>query len=332
MTDAANRTPTSTVDALRAEVDASLRALALPTHPQALYAPIRYVLERGGKRLRPVLVLLAGEIYGAARSAAMPVALAVEVFHNFTLVHDDIMDHSATRRGQPTVHVKWDESTAILSGDYMMALSYRLLAQGPEDVLSEMLAVFDEMVGHLCEGQALDKQFESVPVISLSDYEQMIDSKTGALLRASLELGGLTAMAPEVDRVKLREIGVHLGRAFQIQDDLLDLVADDHRWGKTVGGDLVEGKKTYLLVRALELASGDERAFFERLVLNGGLEHEEVPRARGFLTEMGIVSEARDAVNAHTEAALTLIQSIESSAAPRATLANLVEQLRVRMH
>ena len=317
---------------LREAVERAVDAIDLPAEPSSLYDPVRYVLDGGGKRFRPVLLLLAAQAYGLQSDEAMPAALAVEVFHNFTLVHDDIMDHSATRRGRDTVHLKWDPSTAILSGDYMMAMSYRLLAEASGGRFDRVFPVFDEMVRDLCEGQAMDKEYERRAHISLASYEGMIDAKTGALLRASLELGAQLAGAGNVQTRKLRQVGIHLGRAFQIQDDLLDLVATDERWGKRVGGDLVEAKKTFLLVRALEHARGEDREWFAQIVSEGGLAEHRIDEARARLERIGVLDEARQAVERHTKAALSLLSSLEAQEGPRAALERLVGAMKARLH
>lgn len=317
---------------LRNEVEEALAAIALPDTPSSLYDPVRYVLGAGGKRVRPVLVLLAAEMFGGNRRNALPAALAVEVFHNFTLVHDDIMDHSSTRRGKQTVHVRWDEPTAILAGDYLMALSYRLLTDVPESLLGDVHRVFDQMVVRLCEGQALDKAYESVPKITISEYLGMIDAKTGALLEASLEIGGVCGRASASERAALREAGKQLGRAFQVQDDLLDVVAKDDRWGKTVGSDLVEGKKTFLLVSALENSEGAAHTLFERVAVNGGIGRDEVALVRQTMDEQGILASAREAVSTYTQNALNLLQSVGQESDARRTLIDLVHRMRARLH
>ncbi|MEP0545846.1 MAG: polyprenyl synthetase family protein [Rhodothermales bacterium] len=280
-------------------VNRGLAALALPAEPARLYEPVRYVLDGGGKRLRPALLLLAAEVFDVPTERALPAALAVEVFHNFTLVHDDIMDHAEERRGRPSVHILWDESTAILAGDLMMGMAYDLLAQTETDRLADLIRVFHRMVARLCEGQALDEQFETEGEVTVPRYLDMIDRKTGALLEAVLELGGLIGGADAEERAKLAEAGHAFGRAFQIQDDLLDLTADDEQWGKTIGGDLMEGKKTFLLLRALERAGGDERAWFRRIVTDGGLPEADIAEARRRMDALGVLDEARTEVLRH---------------------------------
>ena len=300
--------------ALAGEVDDALAALALPSAPDDLYAPVRYVLAGGGKRVRPVLTLLAAEAFGARRAAALPAALAVEVFHAFTLVHDDIMDHADTRRGRPTVHVRWSEPTAILAGDLMMGLAYRLLDEADLPRAAAARARFHAMVARLCEGQALDLAFATTPDVRLADYLGMIDGKTGALLSLALALGGLAGDAPDAAVAALDAAGRDLGRAFQIQDDLLDLTADPVSWGKPLGGDLVEGKKTFLLLAALDRTAGDERTWFAR-VGAGGLPPHEVDEARRRLDRLGVLDDARAAVDAYVASGLAALDVLPPGAA-----------------
>lgn len=319
------------VERLRAQVEEALATLVPETEPAHLYDPVRYVLEGGGKRLRPLLVLLSAEAFGAGPARALPAALAVEVFHNFTLVHDDIMDQADARRGRATVHVRWDESTAILCGDYLMALAYDLLAQGPADRLAEVIRRFHRMVARLCEGQTLDKDFEQREDVSVDDYLHMIDCKTGALLEASCELGGLVGGATAAQTAVLGRIGRHVGRAFQVQDDLLDLTADDARWGKTIGGDLVVGKKTFLLLRTLERTEGAAHAWFARAVRDGGLPVEDVPEARARMEAVGVLEEARQAVRYHSAAALDCLDELPEGGA-RETMRWLIRRMQRRLH
>lgn len=316
---------------LRARVNQALTSLVVEAEPARLYEPVRYVLGGAGKRLRPVMLILAAEMFGASEEQALPAALAVEVFHNFTLVHDDIMDHADERRGRPTVHEQWDQDTAILCGDYLLAYSYELLAQTETDSQRELIQGYSEMVRRLCEGQTLDKAFETRHDVSVEEYLHMIDCKTGALLRAVLEIGGRIGRASLHELKTLREIGCDVGRAFQIQDDLLDLVADDERWGKTIGGDLIEGKKTILLLKALERAEGHEKAWFARIVTDGGLPAEEVGEALQRMEQLGVISYVRSAVSEHTTRALAGLDSLPSSLA-RATLQWLIHRMQARLH
>ncbi len=298
------------VGALTEAVNRGLAALPLPAEPARLYEPVRYVLDGGGKRLRPALLLLAAEVFEVPTERALPAALAVEVFHNFTLVHDDIMDHAEERRGRPSVHVLWDESTAILAGDLMMGMAYDLLAQTETDRLADLVRVFHRMVARLCEGQALDEQFETETEVTVPRYLDMIDRKTGALLEAVLTIGGLIGGANDDEVATLAEAGHAFGRAFQIQDDLLDLTADDAQWGKTIGGDLMEGKKTFLLLRALERADGDEHAWFHRIATDGGLPEADIPEARRRMDALGVLAEARDEVLRHYDSGERAVRAL----------------------
>lgn len=291
------------VDALRARVDEALLPVVTDRASDILCKPIEHILRSGGKRVRPTILLLVAAAYGAAEEQALPAALAVEVFHNFTLVHDDIMDESAERRGQPTVHVEWDSGTALLAGDLMLGLSFDLLSQVEDTELAPLYGVFNPMVEQLCAGQALDAALEDEREVPLDAYLDMIDRKTGALLSASFEMGGVIGKASSADQEHLRAAGRLVGRAFQIQDDLLDLTADDDEWGKAVGGDLVAGKKTFLTLRALEVADGDEYDWFLRLVTEGGLPPEDVSEARERMARLGVFQDARDAVTAYTDRA-----------------------------
>ena len=319
------------VAALRSRVDEALPELVAEREPAALYDPIAYVLEGGGKRVRPIVLLLVAEAYGAPLERALPAALAIEVFHNFTLVHDDIMDEADERRGRPTVHVKWDLGTAILAGDMMMGLSYDLLGQVEGTDEESLYEVYHPMVEQLCRGQALDAAFESEADVSVDAYLDMIDGKTAALLSTAFEVGAIIGRAPGREQKRLCEAGRLVGRAFQIQDDLLDLTADGDNWGKAVGGDLVTGKKTFLTLRALERAEGAEFEWFARIVTDGGLPPEDVAEARERMDWLGVFGDARDAVEHYSERARDLLQVVPEGRAA-ASLRWLIAQMEARSH
>lgn len=225
-------------------------------HPKELYAPVSYILSLGGKRMRPALVLAGCELFGGEADKAMYAALAVEVFHNFTLVHDDIMDKAPLRRNMPTVHKKWDEGIAILSGDAMLVQAYQLLCRTGSPVLPQLLDVFSKTAIQVCEGQQLDMNYEKAHKISIPQYLHMIQLKTAVLLAASLKMGALIGGAREEDAQRLYEFGNNVGIAFQLQDDILDVYGDE-RFGKQVGGDIISNKKTWLLLKALEMSAGN---------------------------------------------------------------------------
>lgn len=304
------------LDAIADEVGEALRTLDLPAEPPGLYDPVRYVLAGGGKRVRPALVLLAAEAFGglSARDRAMPAALGVEVFHNFTLVHDDIMDRSPTRRGRPTVHVEWDEPTAILAGDLMMGLAARLVtsAEGPDP--ATLAEAHYRTVALLCEGQTLDMAFEKRDDVTVDEYLAMIDRKTGALLEHALELGAMVGGADAAAVATLREAGRALGRAFQIQDDLLDLTADPDALGKPVGGDLVQGKRTLLVLDARQRAEAGDRDWLAD-VFAGGIDPGRVPAARDRLDALGVLDRAADAVGEYTAAGRAALDVLPAGSA-----------------
>lgn len=331
MTEPATDTVEAHVGRLRTLVNEALPSIVHDAGPDVLYDPVRYVLASEGKRIRPVLLLLTAEAFGAAAQAALPAALAVEVFHNFSLVHDDIMDNADARRGQPTVHVEWDEGTALLTGDLLFALSYDLLAQVERADLRDMMQVYHQMVERLCTGQALDKDFEERADVSVDEYLEMVDGKTGALLQATFELGGCIGGASDEKRAHLQRLGRQVGRAFQIKDDLLDLTAESERWGKAVGGDLMEGKKTFIVLRALEEATGEERAWFARIVDDGGLPPDDIPEARDRMARLGVFAEARAAVDRHSAAAREELQHVPAGSA-RDALEWLIDRMQARLH
>ena len=240
-------------------INLSLDSIDLPGEPSNLYDPIKYILEIGGKRLRPSLVIMACNVYQDNVQDALFPALALEVFHNFTLMHDDIMDNSFLRRNYPTVHVKWNRNIGILSGDAMVIKAYQLLSMGPEKILPDLIRIFNSTALRLCEGQQYDLDFEERIDISIDDYLKMIKLKTAALIAGSLEMGAFIGGADELHVRKFHEIGQNLGIAFQIQDDWLDLYAEEKGFGKITGNDIVNNKKTALLIQALQMSEGERK-------------------------------------------------------------------------
>ena len=224
--------------------------------PDSLYEPIRYIMALGGKRLRPMLTLLAYSLYKDDVKRIVPYAVAVESFHNFTLMHDDIMDKAPLRRGKPTVHQKWNTNTAILSGDVMLIKVYEMFMSLEAEVIKPVLASFNKCAAEVCEGQQWDMEFETTERVSEKAYLDMIRLKTAVLLGFSLELGALLAQAPQEDVRALRAFGTNMGIGFQLKDDLLDAYADPKKFGKQIGGDILANKKTYLLIKAKENATG----------------------------------------------------------------------------
>ncbi len=247
-----------TNERLLSAIENYLAQIEFPADPELLYAPIGYSLSGGGKRLRPMLVLLACNIFCDDVQRALPAAAAVEMFHNFTLLHDDIMDNAAVRRGKPSVYAKWGQNAAILSGDAMLICAYRLLAESPAATLPRIMKTFNDMALEVCEGQQYDMDFEQKQKVSVVEYMHMIELKTSVLLAGAAVIGATLGGASEEDCRKLRRFAVELGLAFQLQDDLLDSYGDQ-RLGKAIGGDILEGKKTYLMITAMSRAEERDR-------------------------------------------------------------------------
>ncbi len=302
-----------TLSHLQTEIEDGLSKLVKDLRPDELYDSVRYVIAGGGKRLRPVLSLLSAKIFDVSTQHAMSVALAVELVHNFSLVHDDIMDHADSRRGRESVHVLWDTETAILCGDVLLALATECISQARFSHQSNLTRVYGTMIRELCEGQALDMEIGLKPDLTTDDYLHMVDGKTGGLISASLEMGGIIGDANADVCMILRESGKSIGRAFQILDDLLDLIADDHRWGKVQGGDLIEGKGTYLLAESRQRATGEDAEFFAKIRPGTGLSPEDIPTARSKMNALGVLEDARQQVHHYTSNALKQINSISGN-------------------
>ncbi len=302
-------------DRHKALIERYLREFLTERKPQTLYHPAKYVLSAGGKRIRPVLVLLACEAVGGDAADALPAGVGVEVLHNFTLVHDDIMDHAASRRGRPTIHKKWDENVAILVGDALLALAYRALLRTKSAHIQEISRVFTEAVVTVCEGQAYDKEFETRHRVHVNEYLLMIEKKTGKLVSVAMHLGALIGNATPSETEALRRYGEYIGRAFQLQDDLLDIVADEKELGKSVGGDLVEGKKTFLLLEALRRAKGEEKRLLQCVFTKGGVPRNKVKIFRRIYEETGAIDSANKRIESDISEAKNQLAALRSSPA-----------------
>ena len=248
-----------TLESLQQIIKESIAKLKFNQKPTELYEPINYILDLGGKRLRPALCLLACDMLDGEIQQALNPALGIEIFHNFTLLHDDIMDEAPIRRGKPTVHIKWNPNVAILSGDTMMALAYEYIMKAPKEVAQEVFSVFNKTAIEVCEGQQFDMNFENQEKVSISDYLEMIRLKTAVLLAGSLKIGAIIGEANTADAENLYLFGENLGIAFQLKDDLLDAFSDEDKFGKKTGGDILTNKKTFLYLKAFELAEGKTR-------------------------------------------------------------------------
>ena len=237
----------------------AVKHLSYPKAPEGLYEPMAYVLSLGGKRIRPVFLLLAAQIFGEKIESCMDAAVALEMFHNYTLLHDDLMDKADVRRGQPTVHRRWDDNTAILSGDAMLMLSCKKMYAAVKSVCPEAMEVFLKTTLEVSEGQQYDMNFESRMDVFIPEYFEMIRLKTGVLVSCALEMGALLGGASQEDARLLYDYGAQIGRAFQVQDDYLDVFGDANVFGKRIGGDILEGKKTFLLVTAFQKATATQK-------------------------------------------------------------------------
>lgn len=267
-----------------------LQQEAWPASPKALYEPVSYLMHLGGKRLRPVLALMAYSLFKEDVEIALPPALAVEIFHNFSLVHDDIMDEAPLRRGKPSVHTKYGINTGILSGDVMLIYSYEyLLKIGDPEKIKKMVAVFNRVAIDVCEGQQYDMDFEKRSDVTIDEYIDMIRNKTAALIAGSLALGAIAAGAPDGDVKNLVAFGENIGLAFQLQDDYLDTYGDPLKVGKKPGGDIIQNKKTFLILRALEIAGPEERQALEKYMSSTDFdEQEKIKAVTGILNSLDI--------------------------------------------
>jgi geranylgeranyl diphosphate synthase, type II len=285
--------------------------LDLPEVPAQLYEPIRYMLEPSGKRIRPSMVLMACNVFTEDVDDALYAAMAVEVFHNFTLMHDDIMDQSVLRRNKPAVHIRWNPNVAILSGDAMVIRAYELVARTPEDRLPAMLSLFNRTAREVCEGQQYDMDFEHITDINLEQYLMMIRLKTAVLLAASLKMGAIAGCACEADAECLYRFGIGLGMAFQLRDDLLDVYADQNAFGKVTGNDIMANKKTVLLVQALTAAEGPEReALLQWLGNTEAPREEKIAGVRQIYDRLGLSEKTRELIRTYHEQALAELDTL----------------------
>ncbi|PWL33145.1 MAG: hypothetical protein DCO96_01980 [Fluviicola sp. XM-24bin1] len=297
-----------------------------PQSPTELYDPLRYFLKLGGKRIRPVLTLLSSELFGSTAEEALPQALAIEVFHNFTLIHDDIMDEAPTRRKMPTVHEKWNTNIAILSGDVLLIKAYQLLAQAEADKLPEILEVFNTTSVEVCEGQQMDMNFEDRMDVSISEYVEMIRLKTSVLLGGALEIGAIVAGASKEDRKRIYDFGQYLGIAFQIQDDILDLYADPDKFGKMVGGDVVANKKTLLYLMAAGNANSEQQEILKQLQNEENIELK-ISRTRELFDHLGAKEKCREAMLSYQDKAMEALKGINVPEDKKAGMISLADFL-----
>ena len=288
----------------------SLQQLQTPEEPELLYAPIIYSMAEGGKRLRPVLLLLTTEAFGGNIEDAIPAAMAVEVFHNFTLLHDDIMDNAAMRRGKPSVYAKWGGNVAILSGDAMLITAYKLLARLESPNFKHVMHLFNNMALEVCEGQQYDMDFETKAHVSLEDYINMIERKTSALLSGSAMIGASLANASSDDVKKIYRFATELGLAFQLQDDLLDSFGDESL-GKKIGGDILEGKQTYLMIHAMSNATDSERDILRSTHLRTDIsDAEKIATVKALYEQLDAKHATEQQIDLRFERALAILDTL----------------------
>lgn len=298
--------------------------------PYGLYAPIAYTMAAGGKRVRPQLAMIACGIFGGKEEEVAPAAMALEVFHNFTLLHDDVMDKAEVRRGRPTVHIQWNENTAILSGDQMMIEAYKLLSEVPAEKLPKVLRLFNKMATEICEGQQYDVDFESQDDVSIEAYLHMIRLKTSVLLATALQIGAYIAEANEQQQEALYQFGINIGLAFQIQDDILDVWGDPKTFGKAVGGDISCNKKTYVYLTAQKLVDdelAEELHQWYGSVLDDNTE--KIAAVKGIFEQLNVRAACEAVVEDYTQKALLILDTLPPNAATE-QLRQLANKLNTR--
>jgi geranylgeranyl diphosphate synthase type II len=309
----------------------AVNELHYPTQPPDLYEPISYILSLGGKRLRPALLLMACDIFGGDVNKAVKAALAIEVFHNFTLMHDDIMDKAPLRRGQITVHERWNQNVAILAGDAMMVEANKLMLQVDDAILRQVMDIFNDTATGVCEGQQFDMSFESRDRVSADEYINMIRLKTAVLLGGALKIGALIGGANEKDAGLIYTFGEQLGIAFQLQDDILDVYGDPDKFGKQVGGDIISNKKTYLLIKALELAQTGTATELQHWISGEQSGHpDKVAAVTGIYNRLYIREEAEQAMQAYAAKAFTALDRINLPDTHKQYLRGFADSLLVR--
>jgi geranylgeranyl diphosphate synthase type II len=312
-------------------IDNAIEEFELPKAPAQLYEPINYFLTIGGKRMRPILTLMGSELFSGDYKRAKHASMAVELFHNFTLIHDDIMDAAPLRRGKETVHTKWSENIAILSGDTLLIEAYKQLTSYPPEILAKLIIVFNQTAIEVCEGQQMDMDYETSSNVTIEQYIQMIAFKTAVLLGCSLKMGAIIGGASETDAADLYQFGLNLGLAFQIQDDILDVYADINKFGKQVGGDILANKKTYLLLRALQDADATQKEKFQSLFSENNPELK-ISGVKLLYADLSIEQKATEKMNFYHDLAIQNLNHITLPKEKKQPLYDLADFLLSREH
>ena len=315
------------------DINKEILKLDWDREPQGLYQPIAYTLVAGGKRVRPQLAMIASKLFGGKEEEVLPAALALEVFHNFTLVHDDLMDRAKVRRARQTVHVQWNENTAILAGDQMMIEAYKLITEVPEDKLPKVLRLFNKMATQICEGQQYDVDFENKEEVSIDDYLKMIRLKTSVLLATALQIGAYIAGAEEQQQEALYQFGINVGLAFQIQDDILDVWGEPDTFGKAVGGDISCNKKTFVYLEAMRILGENHeeekralQAWYSQVMEDNT---QKIAAVKGLFEQFNVRSACETVVENYTQKALQILNGLPQNAAIE-QLSQLANKLNTR--
>jgi geranylgeranyl diphosphate synthase, type II len=299
--------------------------------PSKLYEPINYILKLGGKRVRPMILLMANKMFREIDESSISAAMAIEVFHNFTLIHDDIMDKAPLRRGKETVHQKWDDNTAILSGDAMMIKSYTYLEKLNPEVLAKVFPLFNKTALEVCEGQQFDMNFETEQEVKLDSYIRMIELKTSVLIGAAMKIGAIIGGASDSDADNIYSFGRDLGIAFQLQDDYLDLYGDPDKFGKRVGGDVVANKKTYLTIKAFQKANPSQLAKLEKLYKSTNLtfeqEEDKIVEVRKIFDEIDVKTDLRNEIQNFYNSSLKFLENVELPSEKKEDFVKFAEKL-----
>jgi geranylgeranyl diphosphate synthase type II len=295
-------------------IERALRRSVRTREPDSVYEPARYILDAGGKRMRPMLVMLSCVAAGGDAGKAVDAAVALEILHTFTLVHDDIMDNAPSRRGRATVHTRWNTNIAILVGDDLLALAYRSLLRAQHKNIKRIVELFTEGVVEVCEGQGFDKEYESRPDVTFDEYRMMITKKTARLLAVSCEIGAILGGANEKCCRAFRKFGEHIGRAFQIQDDLLDIIGNEKTFGKSIGGDLREGKKTFLLLTARECTTGEDQVLIRRVIEEKGVRDTLIPSIKEIFERCGVIEKTRSAIHRECTLGMRYLNTLPATA------------------
>jgi len=293
------------------EINSQLEILFRNKEPKSLYSPASYILKNGGKRIRPMLLLFSAKAVGGSFTKVKHAALAVELLHSFSLVHDDIMDNADKRRNLLTLHKKYDLSTAILAGDSILAIAYQELLKDLNNDSKKAIDIFTEALIEVCEGQGYDKDYETNNSVSIKEYQLMIKKKTAALTEMCCHLGAVLGCGNKAQIKSLKLFGRYIGFAFQVRDDLLDITGEENNFGKVTGGDLIEGKKTYLLLKALEVAGGNDKKMLKKLISEKGITPNSVNKYKNIYSRLGILESANKEIEKHTNKALSYLNYLK---------------------